>query len=282
MRDHESGTRRTRHGRFAAIACAAFVVASLMAMIAPALHAADPALPSGDAVIDKSIEASGGLAALERVHSRKTTGSMEIPSIGLKASALEYAELPDRSYVLVASDQLGKIESGSTGGLYWENTQMTGPRIKTGEERALAERSSFNASLHWRDFYKDATTAGIDTIDGRPCYRVVLTPKEGKPETQWYDMGNWQVVKQSMTINSPMGDVPMDIFPSDYRSVEGILMPFRVRQVLMGGMQEMLFATDSVWFNVAIPDSVFAVPPAIQALLEKKPAEDAAPAPAAK
>lgn len=255
---------------------AGLLAAVLLSLGAAAVRAADPELPPAETIIEKSIEASGGRAALEGIRSRKTFGRMEVPTMGIKAAALEYAAMPDRSYVLVESAEMGKIESGSANGVYWEMTAMTGPRVKEGEERAVSERTALNAGLRWRDFYSQAETAGTDTLDGRLCYRVILTPKTGSPETQWYDAENWLMLKQEMTLTTPMGAIPMEFYPSEYREIEGVIMPFRVRQIVMK-MQEMLFTTDSVWFNVEIPDSVFAIPAAIQALLEKKEAEARAP-----
>jgi len=255
---------------------AAVLVADTAGTGAFVARAQEQTLPAAEVILEKSIEATGGRAAYERTHSRKSTGKMEMPAMGLKAEAVEYSAVPDLSYMILESPEIGKIESGSGGDIYWEMTQMTGPRVKEGDERALARRSTFNADLRWREFFPDVSTAGIDTVDGRPCYKLVLIPTEGPVETRYYDAGTYLLAKQEMLVETPMGEVPIEFFPSDYREVGGLLMPFKIRQVLMK-MQEMVFATDSVWFNVEIPESLFVFPEPIKALLAKQ----AAPAPEA-
>ncbi len=256
----------------------ALAIASMLALVGFAVGAQDAGkdLPSAETIIEKGIEATGGRAAIENVRTMVTKSTMELPAMGIKASMTHYAALPHSSYSVIESPEMGKIEEGASGGVYWEMTQMTGPRIKEGEEKALAKRSALDSDLHWRETFPDVSVAGIDTVDGRPCYKVVMIPTEGPVDTRYYDMETYLVVKQEMEVESPMGRIPMESFANDYRWVEGMLIPHRSRQVVMK-MQEMVFTTDSIACNVAIPDSVFRLPEPIQALLAKSaaPAESA-------
>ena len=69
-----------------------------------------------------------------------------------------------------------------------------------------------------------------------------------------------------------MGMVPIVVYVGDYRAVDGVMLPHRVRQVI-AGMQEMLFLTESVEHNVEIPRERFQLPADIQALIEKEKSE---------
>jgi hypothetical protein len=231
-----------------------------------AVQAAD--LPDAETVLENYIEATGGRKAYEKHHNLKVTGTFAMPAMGITAPLTSYQEAPDKGYTLIESQAFGTIESGSNGEVQWEKSMMTGPKIKEGEEKAVADRQgAFNLMLRWKDFYTSAETVGVDTLDGRPCWKVVMTPEVGEPETSWFDTETHLLVKSAMTMNSDMGSISMEVFSSDYREVDGVLMAFEARQVLMG-MQEMILTTENVEFNVDIPEGTFDLPEDIKSLME--------------
>jgi zinc protease len=246
-------------------------------LLAAVVWAQPPALPDAAQILDRSIEVTGGRAAYERITSRVTSGTLELPAMGIKAKLRTYAAAPSFFYSIVESEAIGKIESGSNGEVFWDITAMTGPRIKTGEEKAAAVREGrFNNVLFWREMYKEVQTAGIDTVESRPCYRLVLTPNEGEPETNFYDVETGLPQRADQVIVAEMGRMSVQSFFADYRPVDGLLIPFKSRQILMG-MQEMVFETDSIAQNVQIPPERFALPPEIQALVAKAAGGETAP-----
>jgi hypothetical protein len=246
-------------------------------LLAAIVWAQPPALPDAAQILDRSIEVTGGRAAYERIHSRVTIGSLELPAMGIKAKLTTYAAAPGLFYSLGESEAIGKLESGSNGEVFWDITAMTGPRIKSGAEKAAAAREArFNNVLFWREMYKEVQTTGIDTIDSRPCYKLVLTPLEGEPETNYYDIETNLLQRADQVLVTEMGRVPIESTFSDYRPVDGLLIPFKSRQLLMA-MQEMVFATDSIAQNVEIPPERFALPPEIQALVAKAAGGETAP-----
>ena len=44
-----------------------------------------------------------------------------------------------------------------------------------------------------------------NSVDGKDAYKVVLTPKAGKPVTKWYDKDSNLIVKMAMTSQEPHG-----------------------------------------------------------------------------
>jgi outer membrane lipoprotein-sorting protein len=127
--------------------------------------------------------------------------------------------------------------------------------------------AKFNAELNWRDIFKDVKTTGTDTVDGKECYKVELTPADGPPITQCYDKQSGLMVKMTMTAQTPMGDQTVDSFASDYRKEGDVLMPHKIKQSLGG--QEIMINIDSVTYNADIPADKFALPDEIKALVNK-------------
>jgi hypothetical protein len=240
------------------------------------LRAQDEKLPKGETILDKYVEVTGGKAAYDKLHNRVIKGTFAVPAQGLELTMGIYEASPNKTYMVLESDAIGKIEKGTEGDLAWELNPMTGPRLQEGEEKAVALRgATFDAVQNWRKLYKQAECVGLETIDGKPCYKVVLTAKAGPPETRYYDKESNLIVKTEMNMPSPMGSIPIESYASDYKRVDGILMAHKVRVLAMGVERNMMF--ESVEHNVKLPEDRFKLPAEIQALVDsakEKPKTD--------
>jgi len=238
------------------------------AALAP-LWAADT-LPKAETLLDKQIEASGGRAAFEKLHSMVMTGTMEVKGIGIKGSMTSYHAAPDKMLVEVTIEGIGTIRDGADGKVAWEVSAVAGPRLKQGDEKAVALREAdFNSTLHWRQHFKSVVTESMEKVDGKDCYKVVMTPNdgEGAPETQYIDKETNLLVKLAMTMKGPMGEMSTESMIGDYRKEGDLMLPHKMVQKAAG--QEISLTFDSVKFNVDIPKEKFDLPEEIQALLKK-------------
>lgn len=224
-------------------------------------------LPKADTILDKYIEATGGKAAYQKHHSEIEKSTLQLAAMGVNASVVSYRAEGDKSLMETDLGGFGKSRDGSDGKVFWSLNSMTGPHVKDGVEKAQAMISAkFNAELNWRDVFKDAKTVGTDTVDGKQCYKVELTLAEGPPITQCYDKQSSLMVKQTMTTQSPMGEVTVDSFASDYRKEDDVLVPHKIKSNMAG--QEILITVNSVTFNTDIPADKFALPDEIKALVK--------------
>jgi zinc protease len=230
--------------------------------------AADDPLPKAETILDRFIEVTGGKAAYEKRKSEIETGTFDFAAQGLKGATLRYTAAPDKSYSSVEIDGVGKIETGSADGIAWERNPILGPRVKSGEEKAQALREGmFNAQLVWRKLFAKAETTGVETIDGEECYKVVLTPAEGKPETTYYQKKSGLAVKTSTIAVNQMGEIPVEVMFADYKNFDGVLMPTKNTQKAAG--QEFMVTIQSVKVNEEIPADRFEPPAEIKTLLNK-------------
>jgi hypothetical protein len=241
----------------------------LVALLGAASFAAaqDDALPKAETILDRYVEVTGGKAAYEKRKNEVTTGTLEFKAQGLKGSVTSYAAEPAQEYLILDLAGVGKIESGMNNGVVWEKSAILGPRIKSGAEKAQSLREgTFNPYLHWREQYPKVETAGIETIDGEPCYKVVLTPAEGHPETRYYQKKSGLAVKTTSIGVTQMGEVPFEIIYGDYKTF-GVLMPTKVTQ--QAGGQEFTTTILDVKDNQQLPPDRFEPPAEIKALLNK-------------
>jgi len=225
-------------------------------------------LPKADTILDKYVEVTGGKAAYEKHHNEIAKGSFEMAAMGIKGSLTSYRVEPDKSYTETDLGAMGKVREGSDGKVFWQLSAMMGPHLREGSEKAQAQLAgTFNAELRWRDLFKDVKTVGVEKVDGKDCYSVQLTPAEGSPITQCYDKESGLMVKQSMTLQSPMGEQTVNSFATDYRKEGDVLMPHKLKSSVAG--QEITITFDSFTFDTDIPADTFAVPDEIKALVKK-------------
>jgi zinc protease len=230
------------------------------------LAAAD--LPKAETLLDKFVEVTGGKSAYSKVHSQMLTGTMEFVAMGLKGKLTIYSAEPDKQYFEVNLEGVGKMQEGSSGGVAWANSAMQGPRIKEGAEKTESlMRAQFNAELNWRDLYKTVETVGMETVEGKGCYKVLATPKSGNPKTLWYDKDSNLMVKVSAVTASPQGDIQSDTSLTDYRKEGDVLMPHKM--LVKAGPMDIVMTVDAVQHNPEIPKDRFEIPDEVKALLQK-------------
>jgi len=231
--------------------------------------AADEALPAAAAILDRYIEVTGGKAAYEKLKTEIATGRIEFAAGGIKGSIERYSAEPDKYYSTLEIDGIGKVEMGVAGGVAWEKSALLGARVKEGAEKAQALREArMNSSYHWRDLYTKADTAGVESVNGEECYKVVLTPAEGKPETMFFEKKSGLLRKTTLIAASQMGDVPADLVAAEYKTFGDLLVPSKVIQKAAG--QEFTIIIESVKANEPIPPERFEMPAEIKALLAGK------------
>jgi hypothetical protein len=232
------------------------------------VYGADP-LPSAESVLDRYVQVTGGKQAYQKRKSEIAHGTVEYAAIGIKGSLTRYAAEPDKYYAALDIEGLGKIETGVNGQIAWENSAILGPRVKTGIERAEAIREgNMNATVNWRKLFPKVENAGIETIDGEACYKVVMTPAEGQPMIGYYQKKSGLQVKLTTVSTTQMGDIPVEMIATDYRNFGGILEPAKVIQ--KAGPQEFTMTLERVEVNPAIPAETFALPAEVRALVDKK------------
>jgi hypothetical protein len=225
-------------------------------------------LPKAETILDRYIQVTGGKAAYQK-HTRETlTGTITFPEQGLNGKLTRYAMAPDKEYSVVELGPIGKIESGFADGIAWEKSVILGPRIKSGDEKDQAAREAqFNGAAEWRTIFPKAETTGSEAVNGEDCYKVVLTPAAGKPETQYYSKKSGLLLKTAATAVSPMGEVAVEVEVSDYKNFDGILLPTRSRQ--KAGAQQLEINITGVTADQPFPAGIFDLPPEIKTLVDK-------------
>ena len=162
---------------------------------------------------------------------------------------------------------MGKIEEGSDGDVAWQNSPMTGPRLKEGREKEFAIRGAgFGVELRWRDLFDKAELAGVEKVADRDCYRIVMSGKNANNQTRYYDKTTNLLTRVSVTAVTPMGDVATDTVLSDCREEGGIVSAHKLVQNVGG--QQLTISIKKVEYNTELPAGIFDLPAEIKALVK--------------
>jgi hypothetical protein len=225
-------------------------------------------MPSGESLLQHYIDLTGGAQAWAKAKNVARTGTVEMPAQNISGTVSIFEE-GEKNYTVMEFPGIGKIEEGFDGETAWENSALTGPRILEGPEKIEAKRAAMLTRItDWRVVYKEARTVGSEDLDGKPAWRVLMTPKEGKPETFFFDRDSGLLVRTSAVHTTALGDIAADSTMSDFRPVEGILTPFVLNEKAMS--QNIIVRFGSVSYNAALPKDRFDLPAAIKELASRK------------
>lgn len=216
---------------------------------------------TAEQILEKSIEATGGRRAIEKVTSTLAKGLIEIGPQGMRAVFELYAKAPDKRLVVTKIEGFGEVRQGCDGKLAWSEDPNRGLRVLEGPERdATLRECIFNAEIKWRELYTKVELAGIEKAGDREAYRILMTPSSGQPVTSFFDAENFLLIRQVSTRDTPSGLMEIRADLSDYREVDGIKVPFLIKQTMP--VAEVQIKIAEVNNNVAIDEARFAKPEA--------------------
>jgi len=197
-----------------------------------------PALAqTADEIIEKHIAASGGRAALSKLTSRASSGTISLttPVGEIKGTIEVYNKKPNKSRTLI------KIDAAALGGGQIINDQrfdgttgyvidsFNGNREITGEQLEAMKMGAFPTPLLT---YKEAGTTAVlgnkETVGTSETYVIQFTPKAGPGVRVFIDVHSFMLVKTIVTINVPQlgGPIEQVVEFSDFREVDGLKIPY--------------------------------------------------------
>ena len=236
----------------------------LSLLLAPLAHAAD--LPDARTLMDGYIKAIGGRDAVTRSTDGTTKLQMEIVENGMKADMTMHSRGQDRAMVM-SIPGVGDFRTGFSGGVAWGMDPMNGPRLLAGPERdQMVSESDVRHTLRDPAVITSATTVALADSEGRPCYRVEITWATGRKTADCYGKDDGLLLSTESTSTSPMGEIKQVSHLYDYREVNGVKSATTVKALAAGMTQRFTLVSSDP--TPPAPE-VFALPPAIEALVKK-------------
>jgi len=223
-------------------------------------------LISADDLIAKVISAYGGEEVLRKHHSSVTTVELDMENQGVRAHGLISAQAPNLAasdITLTALDKkIGSVVAYFDGTAGGELLSFGPEEIYTGKRlEDMRVGSDFYELLHWKRNFKSITVQRIMKIGDEDAYVVEKRSEKGTPVTEYISVKSFLILRRDTVIASETSglELPQTVTFSDYRSVGGVMIPFKAVSTIITNGDTITLVKD-VRFDVEIPDSVFHKP----------------------
>lgn len=227
-----------------------------------------------DEIVARNLQAKGGVDLLRQTNSVKMTGSFKsfqpsettMPMTtwakrpNLVRQEAEVTLLPGQAPPGMPPGPM-KIVRAADGTTVW---MQQGP----GPARALpaAQASQMMQDSEFDSVFVDYRTKGVtidlvgtETLNGKTVYHLTVKKKNGPVQHYFLDAQTGLETKVGTEVSQGGSTAKVETELSDYREVEGRMVPFKTRQ-LVNGELEAEMTIEHVEFNVPMPDTLFKMP----------------------
>ena len=225
------------------------------------------AAQTADEVIEKSIAAMGGRAAMEQ----DQVAGDDRPSRCRRPQATSPARrdlnaAPNKIRTVIKADLsafgagqllVDQRFDGTTG---YVLDSLQGNRDITGSQLDGMKNNSFpHPFLNYKALGMAVTLSGKGKVGDREAIILKMQPTTGTPITQYIDAETFMPLRTVITANVPqMGDVEQNADPSDFRVLDGVKVPYAVR--ISSSVQGVTMTFSKVEHNVTIDEKLFVKP----------------------
>ena len=210
-------------------------------------------------ILNKMIEAQGGRANLAKIKDSTASGTMEMASMGLSGSLTFYQKEPNK--MRIDMELMGMvITEAYDGEIAWGFDPQTGSIQEMPAEQAQdIKRMALgnNSMLHPEKYGITYSYIGKETIESQDFYVLKQAFEDGFSATLYIDAKTYLVHKTKSKAPNEMGmEVDQEVFSTDYRKVEGIMVAHEIR-ILQDGAEFITMTFTEVAFNTGLEDSFF-------------------------
>jgi len=228
---------------------------------------------TADEVINRNMEARGGLEKLQALKSIVMTGKMlDVPFTEDLQPAGPGTEMPVTiQFNRPHSIRIETTLKGQKGVQAYNGEKAWGVRpgstdpevfseddggMSAATEMLLKELSDLDSPvLNYQEKWKKVELAGKENVGGTEAYKLKLTPKEGYVRYVYVDSKNYLTTKT--TRQNP--DFLIETYYTDYKPVQGVMIPHSIESKIDQQTFNRL-TLDKVEGGAALNDSLFKMP----------------------
>lgn len=217
-------------------------------------------LPTVDQILDKYMQAIGGKAALEKLKTRMMKGS-QIVADGTAITLETYQASPDKVVSILTPPKQGIMMSGYNGKVAWVKNQR-GIRELSGEQLALMKRSAdFYGDLKLKELFPGLAVVGREKVGDRDTYVLASRAAPNRIEKLYFDTQTGLLLRVLTITETLLAQIPEQIDFEEYKDVDGVKLPFTIRQSYVDLRDGWTRKYTEIKHNVAIDEAKFNPPP---------------------
>lgn len=220
-------------------------------------------------VIDRALTASGGRAALAKVKSRSTVGTITLMTPAGNASGsvelLNAAPNKIRSLIQIDLSAFGAgpfvLDARFNGTSGYILDSLQGNREISGNQLDNFRNGAFpHGYLTYKALGITAQLIGKEKVGDRDAFVLSFEPTAGSIDRQYLDAETFLLLKSVIRIDVPQlgREIEQTTEFSDFRDVDGIRLPFRM--AASSAVQNYTIAVTKVEHNVPVDEALFSKP----------------------
>ncbi len=229
------------------------LAAALLVLLAPLPAAAEQ--PTAEQILGRALQALGGEKRLSEIETREATGRIEVSGLVGEYSSWGQADNKLRIDIDLKVIRVDRAFDGTSG---WERRNDIVAPLVGAALAPFARSALFNPLLSYRESAVPVTLAGRERVGDREAWVLEFTPAAGSPERFYIDTETSVLLQETRTSSRPDGDVELVISYSDYRRVEGVMVPFSIITERPGQVQTVTLAEYRV--NQPQPEGLYENP----------------------
>lgn len=227
------------------------------------IDASAMAKPDIDAetLIARHIQALGGADKMSAVKDRSLEGTitMNFQGQSIQGTMSDIKKAPNKSYQKTVLNFMGQEmvqEKWNDGTTVVSTTPMAPePIVLEGEELAQElEKDIFNELLRYKELGYTVAVTGKKPVDGKPAYVLTIKRTHGTG-TYFIDANSYLMLGEETMQKTPAGEQAIMVSYGDYRQVDGVMLPFKVK--MDAGMMGMEMEVVKYVQNSTVPDETF-------------------------
>jgi len=241
----------------------ALIMALLLAGPAPAWA------QTADEVLEKSLTAIGGRAALMKLKSRSMAGSIALstPAGEVQGTIEILNAAPNKIRTLINVDlsSLGAgqltIDQRFNGTAGYVMDSLQGNRDMSGGQLDTMRNSSFpHPFLNYKELGTTARVGGNEKVGDRQAVVIIFEPTTGPVVRTYIDAETYLPLRSVLKVDVPQlgQEVEQSTDFSDYRVVDGVKLPFVLKS--SSQVQNYTITLTKVEHNASIDQSLFSKP----------------------
>lgn len=219
-----------------------------------------------DDLMTKMIAAYGGEENLRKHKSSVTTVEIDLENQGVQGEGVVKAKAPNMAAsemtITALSKKIGTIVSYFDGNAGGELMSFAPEEIYSGKRlEDVKVGADFYDLLDWKKNFPTIVVKRIAKIGDEDAYVVEKKSEKGSPVTDYISTKTFLLLKRDSVIHSDTTgvDIPQSEVFSDYRSVDGVMVPFKaVSSNIANG--DIVTRVKDIKFDVEIPDNAFTKP----------------------
>lgn len=216
-----------------------------------------------DEVVTKYYEAQGGLEKIKALNSMRVTGSMMVGP-GMEAPVTIERKRPGLRRLEFSLQGMTGIQAFD-GEKAWSVMPFMGkkdPEAASEEDsKQEKEDADFDGPLvDWKAKGHTVELAGKEAVEGAEAHKLKITKKNGDVEYYWLDAETYLLVKNESKVKRRGTEVEQEGTWSDYKDVDGHMLPFTLEQGIKGNPQKQRITFTKYEINVPLEDARFVMP----------------------